>query len=93
MVHRIYISSNLKPSFVVQKYDQPESCNCNNFVMSNSSSFVLKKHVKFQKEEQYWLLPTTCPPIKFKPRTICCQEGENDEDMTLTDTTIDYKVC
>jgi hypothetical protein len=61
--------------------------------MSNSSSFVLKKHVKFQKEEQYWLLPTTCPPIKFKPRTICCQEGENDEDMTLTDTTIDYKVC
>jgi hypothetical protein len=72
MVHHIYISSNLKSPFVVQKYDQPERCNCYNFVMSNSSSFVLKKQVKFQKGEQYWLLPTNCPPIKFKPKTVCC---------------------
>jgi hypothetical protein len=59
MVHRIYISSNLKSSFVVQKYDQPESCNCYNFVMSNSSSFVLKKQVKFKKEINigYYLQP------------------------------------
>jgi hypothetical protein len=92
MVHRIYISLNLKSPFLVQKYDQLESCNCYNFVMSNSSSFVLKKQVKFQEGEQYWLLPTTCPPIKFKPRTVCYQEGENDEDMTPSDTTIVYKV-
>ena len=23
---------------------------------------------------------------------VCCQEGEDDEDITPTDTTIDYKV-
>jgi hypothetical protein len=24
---------------------------------------------------------------------VCCQEGEDDEDMTPSDETIDYKVC
>ena len=42
--------------------------------------------------EHCWLLPTTCPPTKLKPRTVCCQEGEDDEDMTPSDTTIAYKV-
>ena len=60
--------------------------------MSSSSSFVLEKQVKFQEGEQYWILPTTCPPTKLKPRTICCQEGENDEDMISSVMTIDYKV-
>ena len=27
-----------------------------------------------------------------QPRTVCCQEGEDDEDMTPSDTTIVYKV-
>jgi hypothetical protein len=35
---------------------------------------------------------TTCPPAKLKPRMVCCQEGEDDEDMTPSDTTIDYNV-
>jgi hypothetical protein len=60
--------------------------------MSRSPSFVIKKWVKFQEEEQCWLLPTTCSPIKLKPRTIYFQKGEDDEDMTALDMTIDYKV-
>jgi hypothetical protein len=60
--------------------------------MSRSPSFVIKQHVKFQEGQQYWLLPTIYPPTKLKPRTVCCQEGEDDEDMTPLDTTIDYKV-
>ena len=27
-----------------------------------------------------------------KPRTVCCQEGEDDEDMAPSDTNNDYKV-
>jgi hypothetical protein len=49
LVHRIYISSNLKSPFIVQQYDQLESCNCDNFVMSNSSSFVLKNRLNSKK--------------------------------------------
>jgi hypothetical protein len=61
--------------------------------MSRSLSFVIKQQVKFQKGKQYWLQPTIYPPTKLKLRTVCCQEEEDDEDMTPTDTTIDYKVC
>jgi hypothetical protein len=92
MVHRVYICSNLKSPFVVQQYDNFEAYNIYNQVMSRSPSFVIKQHVKFQEGEQYWLLPTICPPTKLKPRTNCCQEGKDDEDMTPSDTTIDYKV-
>ena len=60
--------------------------------MSSSLSFVIKKHVKFQEGEQCWLLPTTFSSANPKPRTVCCQEGEDDEDMTPSDTTIVYKV-
>jgi hypothetical protein len=42
--------------------------------------------------EQYWLLPTICPPTKLKPRTVCCQEGEDNENIKPSDTAIDYKV-
>jgi len=70
MVHRVYICLNLKSPFLVQQYDQLEGCNYYNLVMSSFSSFVLKKQVKFQEGEQCWILPTTCPPTKPKPRTV-----------------------
>jgi hypothetical protein len=92
MVHRVYICSNMKSPFSMHQYDQSKGCIRYNHVMLRSPSFVIKKHVKFQKGKQYWLQPTVCPPTKLKPRTVCCQEGEDDEDMTPTDTTIDYKV-
>jgi hypothetical protein len=92
MVHRVYICSNLKSPFVVQQYDNFKAYNRYNHVMSRSPSFVIKLQVKFQEGEQYCLQPTICPPTKLKPRTVCYQEGKNDEDMTPTDTTIDYKV-
>ena len=60
--------------------------------MWRNPNFLLNKHDKFQEEEQYWILPTTCPPTKLKPRTVCCQEGEDDDDMTPSDMNIDYKV-
>jgi len=91
MVHHIYICSNLKSPFVVQQYDQLEGCNRYNHVMSRSPSFVIKKQVKFQEGEQRWLLPTTYPPAKLKLRTVCCQEGKDDEDMTPMDTPIKVK--
>jgi hypothetical protein len=92
MVHRVYICSNLKSPFVVQQYDNIEAYNRYNNVMSRSPSFVIKQHVKFQEGEQYWLQPIICPPTKLKPRMVYCQEGEDDDDTTPTDTTIDYKV-
>jgi len=92
MVHRVYICSNMKSPFLVQQYDQLEGYNFYNLVISSSSSFVLKKQVKFQEGEQCWILPITYPPTKLKPRTLCCQEGEDDEDMTPSDMTIDYKL-
>ena len=55
-------------------------------------SFALHKQVKFQEGDHCWLLPTTCPPTKLKPRKVCYQEGEDDGDMTPLDTTIAYKV-
>jgi len=91
MVHRVYICSNLKSLFVVQQYDQLEGCNRYNHVMSRSPSFVIKKQVKFQQGEQCWLLPANCPPTKLKLRTICCQEGQDDEDMTPMDTPMKVK--
>ena len=67
-------------------------CDIYNNVMWRNPNFVLNKHDKFQEGEQYWILPTTCPPTKLKPRTVCSQEGEDDEDMTPSDMNIDYKV-
>ena len=91
MVHRVYICSNLKSHFVVQQYDRLEGCNRYNHVMSRSPSFVIRKQVKFQEGEQCWLLHATCPPTKLKPRMVCCQEGEDDEDMTPMDTPMKVK--
>jgi hypothetical protein len=76
----------------VHQYDQSKSFIRYNNVLSRSPSFVIKKQAKFQEGEQCWLLPTTCPPTKVKPRMVCCQEVEDDEDMTPSDTNIDDKV-
>jgi hypothetical protein len=92
MVHGVYICSNMKSPFVVQQYDQLEGCTGNSHVMWRSPCFVINKQVKFQEGEQCWLLPTTYPPTKLKPKMVCCQEGEDDEDITPSDTTIVYKV-
>ena len=92
MVHRVYMCSTLKSPLVVQEFDQVDGCNNINHILSTSPNFVLKKHDKFQEEEKYWILPTTCPSTKLKPRTVYCQEGEDDEDMTPLDMDIDYKV-
>ena len=92
MVHRVYMCSNLKSPFIAHKYDQLMGCNSYNLVMSNSPDFVIEKHIKFEEDQHCWLLPTTCPPTKLKPRMVCCQEGKDDEDMTPSDTTIDDKV-
>ena len=92
MVHRVYICSNLNSTFAMRQYDQLEGCNIYNNVMWRNPSFVIKKQVKFQEGEQCWLLPTTSPPTILKPRTVCCQEGEDDEDITPSDMTIAYKV-
>ena len=92
MVHRVYICSNLNSPFAMRQYDQFEGCNIYNNVMWRNPSFVIKKQVKFQERKQCWLLPTTSPPTILKPRTVCCQEGEDDEDMTPSDMTIDYLV-
>ena len=76
----------------MHQYDQIEGCNIDNNIMWRFPSFALKKQVKFQEGEHCWLLPTKCPPTKLKPRTVCCQEGEDDEDMTSSDMTTDYLV-
>ena len=76
----------------MRQYDQLEGCNIYNNVTWRNPNFVLKKHDKFQEGEKYWILPTTCPPTKLKPMTVCYQEWEDDEDMTPLDMDIDYKV-
>jgi hypothetical protein len=82
----------MKSPFAVHQYDQSKGCIRYNHVMSRSPSFVIKKQVNFQEGEQCWLLPTTCPSMKLKPRTVCCQEGEDDEDMAPSNMNIGYKV-
>ena len=94
MVHRVYMCSNRKSPLVVQEFNQVEGCNNSNHILSTSPSFIFKKQVNFQEGKRYQLLPKTCPPTKLKPRTVCCQGGEDDEDMKPMDTTMiaKYKV-
>jgi hypothetical protein len=49
MVHRVYICSNLKSSFVVQQYDNFEAYNRYNHVMSRSPSFIISNMLNFKK--------------------------------------------
>ena len=69
---------------------QVEGCNTTNPIMSSFSNFVLKKQDKSQ--EHYQLQPAAYALTKTKPRAVCCQEGKDDEDMTSSDTTMDYEV-
>jgi len=60
--------------------------------MLKSSIYVIKKQINFQEGEQCWLVPTTYPPTKLKPRMVYCQEAKDDEDITPSDKTIEYKM-
>ena len=75
MVHRVYMCLNLKSHFIAHKYDQLKGCNCYNLVMSSSPDFVITKHVKFEEDQQCWLLPTTCPPTKLNRRRSAVKKG------------------
>jgi len=92
MVHCVYFCLNLKYSFVVQQYHQLEGCNRYNHVMSRSPNFIRRTQVNFQEGEQSWLLPITCSPTMLKQGMVCCQQGEDDEDITPSDITSDYQV-
>ena len=84
MVHRIYIYSNIKSPFIVKQYDQLEVCNNHNHVMAGLPSFLMMEQGKYQAGEQGSSILTTHAPPMIKPRTVCCQEGENDEDITFS---------
>jgi hypothetical protein len=78
MVHRVYICSDLNPHSIMQQYDQVESDNNTNPVMSSFSTSVFEKQVHFQ-EGEHCCLPKIYSTVTVKPRTICFQEGENNE--------------
>ena len=77
---------------VVRQCDLVEGSNTINPVILSFSCFVLNKPDKSQEGEHAWLQLATYPPTKFKLRMLCYQEVEDDEDLTPTDMTIDYKV-
>jgi hypothetical protein len=82
MVHRVYICSYWNPHSIMQQYDQIESNNKTNPIMSNFSTLVFKKNIHFQ-EGEHCCLPKISSTMTLKPRTICFQEGENDEIMHM----------
>jgi hypothetical protein len=88
MVHRVYICSDLKASFVAHQHGHIESYSNTNLIISSSSSLVFKKQAHFQNGEHCWLLNRTSSTPALKLRTVCFQEGENDEDMTRMYTNI-----
>jgi hypothetical protein len=88
MVHQIYICSKLKSPMDVQSYDQVENRDNTNRIMPSFPIFALREQVRFQEGEHGWVLAATYPPTVYKPRTVCCQEGENDEDITGSDITL-----
>jgi hypothetical protein len=77
MVHRVYICSNLNPHSIMQQYDQVESDNNTNPIMSSFSTSIFKKQVYFQEGEHCYL-PKISSTMVVKPRTVCFQEGENE---------------
>lgn len=90
-MHRVYICSNIKCYFTMQISDHIEGFGSHNTVMSSLSTFVLKKNDKLQEGEHGWFVPTTYSQTKVKPRTICYQEREDEEDMTHIDATNEYE--
>jgi hypothetical protein len=82
MVHRVYICSDLNPHSIIQQYDQVESDNNTNPIMSSFSTSVFKKHVHFQEGEHCYLLKISSTTT-IKPRTVCFQEGKNNDIMHM----------
>ena len=72
MIHRVYICSNLKSSFVVQQCDQLEGYNNAKFVVSSSSNFVLNKYDNLQEGEYYSLLIPSSTIISHTSRKKIC---------------------
>jgi hypothetical protein len=91
MVHRVYICSNMKSSFVMKQFDQLEGCVKANHITSSStcpSLYVLQQHGQLQEGEQGWTTSsTTSTPYAgtndFESRTTQNQKGENDEYMDV----------
>jgi hypothetical protein len=89
MVHRVYICSNMKSSFVMKQYDQLEGFVKANHITSSStclSWYVLQQHSQLQEGEQGWMTSsTTSIPFAstsdFESRMTQNQEGEHDEYM------------
>jgi hypothetical protein len=82
MMHRVYICLDVNPHSTMQQCDQVESGSNTNPIMSSYSTLVFKKQVHFQEEEHYWLTKIYSTTT-LKSRTICFQEGENDELMHM----------
>jgi hypothetical protein len=49
MVYRVYIRLDLNPHSIMQQYDQVESDNNTNPIMSSFSTSIFKKQVHFQE--------------------------------------------
>jgi hypothetical protein len=81
-VHRVYICSDLNPHSIMQQYEQVESDNNTNPIMSSFSTLIFKKQVYFQ-EGEHCCLPKISSTMALKPRTVCFQEWENDEIMHM----------
>jgi hypothetical protein len=91
MVHRVYIHSNMKSSFVMKQYDKLEGCVKANHISSSFtylSLYVLQQQGQHQEGEQGWTTPNTISTPytgtnDFESRTNQNQEGENDEYMDI----------
>jgi hypothetical protein len=77
MVHRVYICLDLNPHSIMQQYDQVESDNNTNPIMSSFSTLVFKKQVHFQQGEHCYL-PKISSTTIVQLRMIYFQEGENN---------------
>jgi hypothetical protein len=82
MVHRVYICLDLNPYSIMQQYDQVESDNNTNPIMSSFSTLVFKKQVHFQEGEHCYL-PKISSTTTVKPRMVCFQEGKYNEIMHM----------
>nr|ABA97519.1 retrotransposon, putative, centromere-specific [Oryza sativa Japonica Group] len=80
LVHRVYICSDLEHLVVPDKICKLERHVTANHIVSSLSCFNCKKQVVFSglREEHHM----------EKPRTVFCEEGEDDVTMATMDTTI-----
>ncbi len=80
LVHRVYICSDLEHLVVPDKICKLERHVTANHIVSSLSCFDCKKQVVFSglREEHHM----------EKPRTVFCEEGEDDVTMATMDTTI-----